>query len=95
MTRFRPIDKYRLKQNPAYENKIILKKENNMKELKDYKIDNKKLIKVQFEYEDGIIQNIEGEDAKEWMKNIDGMCMIGHIHGSHMKQFNWKFYKKE
>ena len=55
----------------------------------------KKLLKVTMEYDDGEIQTLEGEQAQQWEKELNGAVTMNWVHGHHMPQFKWKKIKKK
>jgi hypothetical protein len=50
---------------------------------------NKKLIKIEFIYEDGESQSLEGDKAQEWFKSVSDCVLISTMHNCPMKQFDW------
>lgn len=53
-----------------------------------------KLLKVVLEFEDKI-QTLEGKDAQKWIESVNGMCIMGHIHGIPFPTFAWETKKKK
>ncbi len=49
-----------------------------------------KLIKVTMEFDDGKIQWLVGAKAEEWLKAVNGQCVMSHIHGMSFPSFRWK-----
>jgi len=60
-------------------------------EVKDEKM--KKLIKIVMEFDNGVVQYLEGEDAKSWHDAVNGAISNAWIHGSRLPKFPWKYEK--
>jgi len=54
----------------------------------------KKLIKVTFEYSDGSVECLD-HDAEKWLNELNGLCVLGHMHGIAFSIFNWKKLDKK
>ncbi len=50
-----------------------------------------KLKKIIFEYEN-MTQILEGEDVTAWKDDVDGVCMLAHVHGQNpdWTKHKWK-----
>lgn len=51
------------------------------------------LVKITMEFSDGKVQSLEGNKADEWLKAVNGQCVMSHIHGMSFPKFNWKVKK--
>ena len=48
-----------------------------------------KLIRVTMEFDDGKIQVLENNEANRWLKAINNMCVLEHVHGRPFPSFKW------
>ena len=56
-----------------------------------------KILKITFEYEN-VIETLSGDDAKEWLDDVNGMCAFLHNRGMNpfdTKTFDWIKEEKE
>jgi len=53
-------------------------------------------IRVEFEYEDGTIQKLEGEAAEAWLKNANDVIVLSEVRGGlvPMEDHPWVFTRK-
>jgi len=50
----------------------------------------KKLVKVEFTYEDGKVETLEGDDAENWLEDVNSCVFNAYVHGQEMKSHPWK-----
>ena len=43
----------------------------------------RKLIKITFEYDNGVIEYLRDEQARDWYRKIGGQLALGFVHGEH------------
>ena len=55
----------------------------------------KKIIRVEFEYDDGSIQRLVGEEAAKWLDACNGQITMARVHGLPFPEFDWKWLKNE
>ena len=51
---------------------------------------NKRMVKIEMVFDDGQVQTLEGEDAENWSRDVDGCVMNALIHGQKMQKHPWR-----
>ena len=54
----------------------------------------KKLVRIEFEFSDGEIRYLEGEDAVKWKEAADAQAILSWTHGDEFPPLNWKTKQK-
>lgn len=58
-------------------------------------MDKPKLIRLEFEYDDGSIQRLTGEEAHRWFREANAAVTISTIHGAPFPgDFQWEWVRK-
>jgi len=52
--------------------------------------DDKKIVRVELEYDDGSIHRLTGDDAEKWLEAANGQAVMSHIHGMPFPSFDWE-----
>ncbi len=58
-------------------------------------MNNRKIQKVVFHYDDGSSEYLEGDEAKEWLDTVNGHLFISQLHGGYMPPYTWKPVSQE
>jgi hypothetical protein len=56
--------------------------------------DNKKIVKVELEYDNGEIHRLTGEEAEKWLEAANGQAVLGWTHGMPFPELEWEVIKK-
>jgi len=55
----------------------------------------KKIIRVELEYDNGEIHRLTGEEAEKWLEAANGQAVMGHIHGMPFPALDWEIIRDE
>ena len=56
--------------------------------------DNKKIVRVELEYDDGEICRLVDKEAEKWLEAANGQAVFNSVHGMHFPKLDWKIVKK-
>jgi len=54
----------------------------------------KKLVRVELEYDNGEIHRLTGEDAEKWLEAANGQAVMSALHGMSFPEFKWEITKE-
>ena len=58
------------------------------------KANERKLIKVTLEYDDGEVRSLSGDVAALWLKEVNGAIMMDFVHGGSMTTHEWEIERE-
>ncbi len=54
----------------------------------------KKIIRVELEYDNGEIHRLTGEEAEKWLEAANGQAVFNSVHGMQFPKLDWEIVKK-